>query len=45
MKFFMHVAHGRGSVSSDSILIRYVLPVLQLMSYFHTMGPMCVLNC
>ena len=25
--------------SSDGVVIRYVLPVLLMMSFFHTMGP------
>jgi len=35
-KFFVHVTYGRGSVSSGGIVIRYVLPVLWMMSYLLT---------
>jgi len=35
-QIFVHVTYGRGSVSSGGIVIRYVLPVLWMMSYLLT---------
>jgi len=37
---FVHVACGRARSSSDGVAIRYVLPVLQITSSFHTIWPM-----